>query len=201
MNTCHMCQTDTNLRSLPYNIRDIGMRVSLLGPKVIHTDTINETKYQNAILYLISRISDHKLHGTERLARLLYYVDFDRYEYKESMEPVTGDIYMHNPNGPVPCMMGTVLEHMQESGQLSREGASELEQTRNPTDVYLIDREPNPRVFDKYDRYILNMVFEKYGTASEEDLNRQSCSEAPWLGTAANEEIPYELSFYRGTFN
>lgn len=60
---------------------------------------INEQKYENVILYLIANMRDGMIHGKKKLAKLLYYVDFDRFEYKESMETITGDSYKHRPMG------------------------------------------------------------------------------------------------------
>ena len=48
-------------------------------------------KYKNAILYLCSKSSDSAIHGKKKLAKLLYFADFDRFEYEESMQTVTGD--------------------------------------------------------------------------------------------------------------
>lgn len=54
----------------------------------------------------------------KKLVKLLYYVDFDRFEYKESMQSVTGDIYRNWPMGPVPDEYGSVILQLIESGKL-----------------------------------------------------------------------------------
>ena len=64
----------------------ILMHLYKLGGGVLRMAEINKSKYENTILYLISHMSDHKIHGKKKLAKLLYYVDFDRFEYNESME-------------------------------------------------------------------------------------------------------------------
>ena len=45
---------------------------------------IDEQKYENVILYLIANMRDGMIHGKKKLAKLLYYVDFDRFEYQLS---------------------------------------------------------------------------------------------------------------------
>lgn len=162
---------------------------------------INEAKYENTILYLISRMRDRKVHGRKKLAKLLYYVDFDRFEYKESMESVTGDTYRHKRMGPLPDMMNSVIERMQDSGQLTREEVQEYGDKYKPTEVYSSDRKPDLSVFDDDDRYILNRVAEKYGDANGTQLQDQTHAEAPWLSVENGEVIPYEMAFYRGTFD
>lgn len=60
---------------------------------------INERKYENVILYLIANMRDGMIHGKKKLAKLLYYVDFDRFEYKESMETITRGFIQASPHG------------------------------------------------------------------------------------------------------
>lgn len=163
---------------------------------------IDETKYENTILYLISRMGDRTVHGEAKLAKLLYYVDFDRFEYRESMESVTGDAYRRQKMGPLPVTMSAVIQRMQDSGQLALEEGDEYKdgQWYKPVEMYSSDRKPDLTLFDDDDRYILNRVAEEYGDADAKQLQDQTRQEAPWLSVEDGEVIPYEMAFYRGTF-
>lgn len=159
---------------------------------------INATKYENAILFLISKMSDNKIHGRKKLAKLLYYVDFDRFEYQESMQTVTGDEYKHRPMGPVPDSFLQVVTNMEKDGKLT---VDEIDEYGLPhkTSVYTALTDPDMSVFDADDIAILNRVARHYADKSGGDLERQSHGEAPWRGVKENEHIPFELAFYRET--
>lgn len=162
---------------------------------------INKDKYCNTILYLISRMPDKKIHGRKKLAKLLYYVDFDRFEYQESMQSVTGDTYIHKMKGPYPNKMNTVIEYMKHHGLLEENDVNEYGENYRPTLVYSSSEEPDLSSFDDDDKYILNRVAEKYRRYNGEDLAEKSHGEAPWLSVDDGEVIPYEMAFYRGTFD
>lgn len=162
---------------------------------------INEAKYENTILYLISHMRDHEIHGRKKLAKLLYYVDFDRFEYNESMKSVTGDTYTHKKMGPYPDMMDEVLARMEHDGRLDEEERDEFGGAYKPTVVYSSKLAPDLSIFDDEDKYILNRVVEKYGASTGTDLEHKSHGEAPWLSVEDGETIPYEMAFYRGTFD
>lgn len=162
---------------------------------------INEAKYENTILYLISHMRDHEIHGRKKLAKLLYYVDFDRFEYNKSMESVTGDTYTHKKMGPYPDTMDEVIARMKHDGRLDEVERDEFSGPYNPTVVYSSKLAPDLRVFDDWDKYILNRVIENYGASTGTDLERKSHGEAPWLSVEDGETIPYAMAFYRGTFD
>ena len=53
--------------------------------------------------------------------------------------------------------------------------------------------------FSKEERQILDRVILKYGNLSGKQLEDLTHAEAPYIGTAPNQEIAYELAYYRGT--
>jgi uncharacterized phage-associated protein len=54
-------------------------------------------------------------------------------------------------------------------------------------------------VFDEDDVKILKHVVAKYGRLNGKQLEDLTHQEAPYVGTDPNDEIVYELAFYRGT--
>lgn len=159
---------------------------------------LNVSKYENVILFLISKMRDGKIHGKKKLAKLLYYVDFDRFEFHESMETVTGDQYKHRPMGPVPDEFISVTESMEAQGKIS---ISEVDEygLSHPTTIYKALLSPDMAVFSHDDIAILNRVAEHYADKSGKDLELKSHGEAPWRGVEEQEHIPFELAFYRET--
>ncbi len=156
---------------------------------------LNQEKYQNTILFLCRNLGG-QVQGKKKLAKLLYFVDFDMYENGNTS--ITGDIYKKLPMGPFPTSLEVVTNAMVLAGNLNvtkREGVNGY----LPTEIYSCVKEPNMAVFDTNEIKILNRVIVKYGQLTGKQLEDISHAEAPFVGTNLAEEIPYELTFYRGT--
>lgn len=157
--------------------------------------TINQKKYENAVLYLCQKLNG-EVRGKKKLAKLLYFADFDFYE--KNQKSITGDIYRALPMGPFPTALDTVTERMTKSKIMTvdqiegREGYS-------PTEVYRSLGKPDLAVFDKGETEMLDRIAVKYGHLNGKQLEELSHAEAPYIGTELKKEIPYELAFYRGT--
>lgn len=166
--------------------------------KVVVVAQINEEKYQNVILYLCSKLRDNKVWGKVKLAKLLYYVDFDRFEYDESMVTVTGDVYKRLPHGPFPESFEKVAKDLEELGKLSI-SEKEWSSDKKAVVIYEALKEADESVFSPEELFILDRVVTLYGNLSGAELEAKSHREAPWLGVEHCDEIPFELAFYRGT--
>jgi hypothetical protein len=158
---------------------------------------MNSKKYQNAILYLCKQ-QGGALYGKKKLAKLLYYLDFDRYEYKESTKSITGDTYKHLPLGPVPDHYMIIVSELERAGTLKRQ-ILEGSNGYIPTEVFEYTKDPDLDVFDEDDLYILERVSRNYGGLDGTQLEQLSHTEAPYLATEMYEPIDYQLAFYRGT--
>ena len=156
---------------------------------------INREKYQNAVLYLCRKLQG-EVRGKKKLAKLLYFVDFDFYE--KNQKSITGDIYRALPMGPVPSALEEITLEMTKEKVLEVEQIAERE-GYNPTEVYRSLAEPDMSVFDSEERKMLDRIVLKYGHLNGKQLEELSHAEAPYIGTEPRKEIPYELAFYRGT--
>ncbi|OGG60954.1 hypothetical protein A3C86_00040 [Candidatus Kaiserbacteria bacterium RIFCSPHIGHO2_02_FULL_49_16] len=157
--------------------------------------SLQKGKYQNAILYLCQKLGG-ELRGKKKLAKLLYYVDFDLYEKEQ--RSLTGDIYKALPMGPFPSHLESIVADMKEKGLL-RVSQSSGTDGYFPTEVYTCIEKPKLSVFDEEETRMLDRVIQKYGHLSGLQLQNLSHSEAPYVGTELSHEIPYELAYYRGT--
>ena len=155
---------------------------------------VSEKKYKGVVLYLSGKIGG-EIRGKKKLAKLLYFVDFDFFEkYQKSL---TGDIYKALPMGPFPATMEKILAEM----VLEKKITVKFEKERfdfNPTEIYKA-KEKAEDIFNKEERAVLDRVILKYGHLSGKQLEDLTHAEAPYIGTAPNQEIAYELAFYRGT--
>jgi antitoxin SocA-like protein len=158
---------------------------------------MNTKKYENAILYLCQSVGG-ALYGKKKLAKLLYFTDFDRYEYKESNKSITGDTYQKLPMGPFPTHFPAIVDKLVRANKLTIT-QEDYQPGFNPFEVYTCKTEPDMSVFDEDDIKILNRVSKIYGGLSGKQLEELSHAEAPYLGTEETAEIPYELAYYRET--
>ena len=69
----------------------------------------------------------------------------------------------------------------------------------NPTEVYKVLEKPDISVFSNEEKKMLDRIVRKYGHLNGKELENLTHSEAPYIGAEDKKEIPYELSFYRGT--
>ena len=155
---------------------------------------ISEKKYKEAVLYLAQKLGG-EIRGKKKLAKLLYFVDFDFFEKFE--KSLTGDVYKALPMGPFPITMEKVLTDMVNEKKIT----IKLEKERagyNPTEIYKA-KEKMAGSFSKEEQQILDRVVLKYGHLTGKQLEDLSHAEAPYIGTTPNQEIAYELAFYRGT--
>lgn len=159
---------------------------------------INQAKYENAILYLCKQLGG-SISGKKKLAKLLYYVDFDRYEYNESMQTITGDTYKHWKMGPVPGNYVSVIEKLKSDGRLKRDSIETGPEYQYPVEVFSCVKEPDINVFSEVDIKILDRVVRKYGGLTGKELEFLTHQEAPYVATEPDEEIPFDLAFYRET--
>lgn len=156
----------------------------------------NIKKYENTILYLCQRLGG-EIRGKKKLAKLLYYLDFDFFE--KFQKSITGDIYKAYPKGPLPSEMVKITEELVKNRKIEIKTIQEWGEGYAPTEIYKCLVEPDLSVFDDDEIKMLNRIVKKYGALNGEQLAELSHSEAPYVGTELRKNIPYELSFYRGT--
>lgn len=159
--------------------------------------SLNIKKYENVILYICQRLGG-QVFGKKKLFKLLYYVDFDNFEYKETMHSITGDEYKAWKMGPVPQNFSEVLKRMQEEGKIEHAEVN-MADGLCPTEVFRAKAQCDESVFSEDEKFILNRVIEKYGNLNGKQLEILTHAEAPYVATEPNGKIDYELAFYRGT--
>ena len=155
---------------------------------------ISEKKYKEVILYLAEKLGG-EIKGKKKLAKLLYFVDFDFYE--KFQKSLTGDVYKALPMGPFPVTIEKVLTAMVNEKAITIKQEKERADY-NPTEIYKAKKKMVGS-FSKEEQQILDRVVLKYGHLSGKQLEDLTHAEAPYIGTAPNQEIAYELAFYRGT--
>ena len=156
---------------------------------------LHSEKYKQAILYLCAKLGK-EVRGKKKLAKLLYFVDFDFFE--KNQKHFTGDKYKALPMGPFPVSLNKITQEMAKEKALKIEAVQE-HNGYNATEVYTCLKDPKIAAFSKEEKEMLDRVIMKYGHLNGKQLEDLTHAEAPFSGTKQNEEIFYELAFYRGT--
>jgi len=158
---------------------------------------LNRKNYQESILYFCWKLGK-EVRGKKKLAKLLYYLDFDYYEKYQKY--FIGETYKKLPMGPFPVCLEEVTVGMVKRKQLIIEKIDEWD-GYNPTEVYRISDKLNMSMFSFSvpEKKMLDRIIKKYGHLNGRQLENLTHSEAPYVGTEEKKTIPYELSFYRGT--
>jgi uncharacterized phage-associated protein len=157
---------------------------------------INQKKYQNAVLYLCKKLGG-EVRGKKKLAKLLYFADFDYYEkYQKS---ITGDVYKAYPKGPLPETLNAVLERLAKAKLLDISQVKEWGKDYAPTEVFTCVGNPDTSALAPKERQMLDRVINRYGGLNGEQLAELSHTEAPFAATDPYQEIAYEFTYYRGT--
>ncbi len=157
--------------------------------------SIQSKKYEQVILYFAS-VLGKEIRGKKKLAKLLYYVDFDFFE--KYQKHFIGDTYKKLPMGPYPISLERITRKMATQKKLTIESVDEWNGF-NPTEVYKSLIEPDMSVFSMEEKDMLDRVLKKYGYLNGKELEKLTHAEAPYIGTEEKGEIFYELAFYRGT--
>jgi uncharacterized phage-associated protein len=157
---------------------------------------INKKKYEQAIIYLCSKLGG-EVRGKKKLAKLLYYLDFDFFE--KYQRPITGDVYNAYPKGPLPVTLGEITAGMEKKGLLKISSVKEWGDAYAPTEIYKCEVKSDISVFEDDEIKMLNRIVKKYGELNGEQLAELSHMEAPYAATELYKEIPYEFTYYRGT--
>jgi len=157
--------------------------------------SLQREKYQNAILYLCQKLKG-ELRGKKKLAKLLYFADFDFYE--KNQKSITGDVYRALPMGPFPSALTEVTANMSKNGMIGIDQV-ESKEGYNPTEVYRGLVKPDTSILNTDEIAMLDRIVTKYGNLTGKQLEELSHVEAPYVGTESGKDIPYELAFYRGT--
>ena len=151
------------------------------------------SKYKELILLLLQKLGN-TIEGKKKLAKLLYFIDFDFFEWKG--KSVTNETYYAREMGPLGINLQGILNELKAEKKIrivknEKEGYASY--------VYSLNGAPKTELFSKDEIKMINRVAKKYGLLNGKQLEDLTHNEAPYLGTELNQEIDYELSIYRGT--
>ncbi len=188
----------------------------LLGEVVTieQKNTTNDPHYvvKQLILYIASKLTDRENFWETLLNKLLYFTDFNYYEW--TWELISNEKYIKMPYGPIPKNITKILEEMEQDWLIKRVTASfhwhaqkKVKAIAEP-DLAIFDtiRNKHKQPDDNYTPYddlptpieIVTDVLQKYWHWTASALSERSHNDIPYSSTSKHwEEIEPALVFYR----
>ncbi len=152
----------------------------------------NPEKFETLVLFIAHRRKDDERFGRTKLAKALFYSEFDA--YREQGEALTGATYIRMPFGPFPQQLEST------EASLSDRGVVYLDYV---TDVYeekrIIPLGPTPDLATLFEPWVSDFVgrwTDRVASATAREISRLSHHHPGWLlAERTGEPIPYETTF------
>jgi uncharacterized phage-associated protein len=164
------------------------------GMDNIRQDTPQEDvkKFKEVFLYVLSRVGAYPNVGKTVLVKILYFIDFDYYEEKETQ--LMGMRYIKKQYGPYPILFDEIVNNMEKKGEVIRIMDTYFNKHQQK---YLPIREADLNCLSGNELEYIHKVINKYSLMSASQLTDYSHKDIPWLAAKDDEELKYEGVFYR----
>ncbi|OGZ43457.1 MAG: hypothetical protein A3J55_02795 [Candidatus Ryanbacteria bacterium RIFCSPHIGHO2_02_FULL_45_17b] len=151
-------------------------------------------KFEQVLLYILSKIGGKPNIGQTVLYKLLYFIDFDYYEKFE--EQLIGAKYIKNHYGPTPVMFAKFIERLEKKGKVEKIKSKfyKHEQTK-----YLVNpNEPlNLSALSAQELAHIDWEIDRLGDLTATQISALSHLDTPWVAAKDREPLEYEHVFYR----
>jgi transcriptional regulator with XRE-family HTH domain len=174
------------------DIESSAKKVTIKQEERIAIPKLNVEKFKNVLLYILERCAGKPNVGETVLYKLLYFADFNYYELYE--EHLTGAKYRKLPYGPVPQKLDAILIQMINAAQIQQ---LKTEYHGFPQTRYLPLVKTDLTELKASEVEVIDRVIEQMSDWSAAMISEYSHGDKPWKATATNEELNYELAFYR----
>lgn len=158
------------------------------------TQRFNKRKFIEVLHYIINKTSSSAYSnvGKTVLYKLLYFNDFNFYERTETM--MTGETYSKLPHGPAPRHFNAVINEMEKMGLIETRAVNYhgMEQMK-----YISLVKPEPSLLTRDEIANINDTLKKYGKMNAREIETHSHKDTPWAVAEDNQNLDYELVFYR----
>ena len=145
-------------------------------------------RFREAVMYVAWRMRGDEGFGRVKLARTLFYADFEAYAGEG--EAVTGVKYEHWEFGPFPPVLYEVEQ------ELARAGLAELSGAEFTGDAskLIATHAPETPHLEAWHKELLDLKMTELAAAPSWKVSDESHVHPGWLATQDNEEIPYEAA-------
>jgi len=152
----------------------------------------DKEKFKQVLHYIISKVGTLDNVGKTVLYKMLYFSDFDYYELNE--KPIIGEKYFKLVNGPAPSSFDNIVNELEVEEKIKKVEAK--------YGAYLQIKfislcKPDLNLLSANELQLIEKVINKLSSMTATQVSSYSHDDMPWKATKDNEEIDYELVFYR----
>ena len=151
-------------------------------------------KFEQILLYILSKIGGKPNIGQTVLYKLLYFIDFDYYEKYE--EQLIGAKYIKNIHGPTPIMFAKIMERLEKQQKVERIKSKfyKYDQTK-----YLVNPQKTLKLSALSAQELAHIDWEidRLGDLTANQISALSHLDTPWRVAKEREALEYEHVFYR----
>lgn len=145
-------------------------------------------RFEGLVLFIAQRRKDDARFGRTKLAKALFYSDFEA--FRDQDKSLTGATYIRMPFGPFPQELKETEEALEERG------AAYLDYVK---DVYeekrLIPADEPAELFEPWELELVGIWTDRIATATAREISRLSHHHPGWLlARETGERIPYETA-------
>ncbi|MBU0707907.1 DUF4065 domain-containing protein [Patescibacteria group bacterium] len=152
----------------------------------------NLEKFKQVLLYVLNKVGGKPNVGETVLHKLLYFIDFDYYEKFE--ENLMGATYIKNHHGPTSVELGTIINDMQENGELEAVNSQYFKYQQKK---FLPRKRPNLEILSAREIEHIDDVLARLSDKNAIEIENYSHEDIPWKTAQDGKPLSYESVFYR----
>lgn len=148
-------------------------------------------RFQALVLFIAHRRQDDPQFGRTKLAKALFYSDFDA--YRDQGEPLTGATYVRMPFGPFPQELEATEKALDDRGIVYLDYVKDVYEEKR-----IVPRGHPPDLSGLFEPWELHLVgdwTDRVASATAREISRLSHHHPGWLlARSTGEPIPYETA-------
>ena len=147
------------------------------------------TKLDEAILHVAAKSAGDETFGSVKLNKILFYADFESFATRG--ESITGEDYIKQPFGPVPCHAEKRISKLEQAGRAT---LVERKAHGYRQKVLIHLDQPNLDELSGSDVALLDRVIERFRDLPARDVSDLSHRFIGWRAAEVGEKIPYSTA-------
>lgn len=152
----------------------------------------NLSKFEQVLLYVVSKVGSRPNIGQTALYKLLYFIDFDYYEKNQTY--LIGATYIKNTHGPSPVSFAKIARNLQRQGKLVEVNSKYFNYDQKK---YLVTSEPEVSALSAEELRHIDNELERLASKSAKELSDLSHIDTPWRVAKERQTLNYRHVFYR----
>lgn len=170
--------------------KEVLQKEGAIYPKQIPKENVQ--KFEQVLLYVVSKVGSKPNIGQTALYKLLYFIDFDYYE--KYQEYLVGATYIKNTHGPSPVSFAKIARNLETTGKLV---SIQSKYFGFGQKKYVVTTEPVVSTLSAQELKHIDDELERLSSRSAKELSELSHIDTPWRVAKEKQVLNYRHVFYR----